>query len=149
MNCNRKPCFPLTSPFVVWPLALGGMIYLLFRPESILFVHILSHGLIWDFLGGIRSHISQPSSWIGEFMIFSLPMALWCFAWSFAHGLIAANQIEKWIFAALVFLVAIASELLQLSILPGTFDWNDLLAILLGCSAYCIVSLYYKTPCTT
>ncbi len=112
---------------VMLPLLIGGGIYIGFRSESLLLFQWIEH------LGGIHlvtelraltTEISLPN-WV----IYSLPDALWLYAFTYSILLIWEKQMHQislgWL--AIVFILGIGNELGQFyGIIPGTFDPIDL-----------------------
>jgi hypothetical protein len=121
---------------VIAPLAAGVLIYILFRAPNIrLFDWLTAAGLAGavDAARRAAAGLSLPRP-----LLYTLPDALWAYAFGAALGLIwiggASRPRALWIAAAL--LIACAIELGQAaSIIPGTFDWLDLLAIAAGLAA--------------
>lgn len=101
--------------FVFLPLLLGAFIYALTRDSSIYFLQFLS--LDWN-------KIELPY-WIQ----YHLPDGLWAFAFS---ALIAIIWEDVRLTGYYVWLGVLVSVSIGLEIFYGTFDWYDLVFILLG-----------------
>jgi len=123
-------------------LILGSAIYVFFRPTTLLMFHwadslSLTHSVLL-----IRASASGLEKLLPVWFVFSLPFALWVLAYLFFIEAIWAHS-QSW--ARLVWfwcipLIAISAELAQIKhIIPGSFDWRDLaaiiFAIILGFSA--------------
>ena len=113
--------------FVALPLLLGGLIYILFRAESLkMFTWFEAMGLS-DFIKNIRkARVFSVPEWV----IFSLPDALWLFSFSNIMLILWGYKLSKqsiiWIFAAPI--IGLISEFGQaVSVVPGTFDLLDLI----------------------
>ncbi|MBQ9229873.1 MAG: hypothetical protein IJ190_01700 [Prevotella sp.] len=120
--------FKRQIPLGLLLLVVGGMIYVSFRPTSLLLFHSL------DFLGlsaGVDAWRDLVSEWRPhEFIVYSLPGGLWAAAYILlTHGLLAYKPaLPRVCIASLIPLTGIGSELLQRwGLLPGTFDIADLL----------------------
>ena len=120
--------FKRQIPLGLLLLVVGGMIYVSFRPTSLLLFHSL------DFLGlsaGVDAWRDLVSGWQPhEFIVYSLPGGLWAAAYILlTHGLLAYQPTTLRVgIASLIPLTGIGSELLQRwGLLPGTFDIADLL----------------------
>jgi len=115
------------------PVILGGLIYLIFRNESLImfsWIEYLSMSNEINTIQNFRNIISFP-----KWFIYSLPDGLWIFSYTaislevWKHSI--NNQNIFWIFSIPV--IAVLSEFLQLSkIIPGTFDPADLIFYFLG-----------------
>ena len=119
-------------------VGLGGLIYLAFRPTTILMFHV-AEGM------GLMPLIAQWRSWMtiwqpAEFWVYSLPGGLWAAAYIlFVYGLLSHQSTPlRLTVASSIPMTGIVSELLQGGhCLPGVFDWADLL-----CYATPLVVLY-------
>lgn len=70
-----------------------------------------------------------------EWVIYSLPNALWTYSFMFSFVLLWKNSINLYshIWFALVFFISVGSEIGQLlKIVPGTFDFIDLFLCLIA-----------------
>lgn len=110
---------------VIFPIFLGGFIYIIYRPKSLLlfdWFDNLNIILQVDFLRANLGFVRFP-----EWFIYSLPNGLWSFsAISFVLIFSLKNKFRIcWIiiFLCIIFL----PEILQLSILEGTFDLIDII----------------------
>ncbi len=108
---------------IIFPLVAGGLIYIFFSPAPRLFFNWLP--------GNSRTPLH---SWI----VYSLPDGLWAF--SLVLFLLFALRGRRFIVAALAISAALMPEFLQgIHIIPGTFDWIDVISILLfGGTAACV-----------
>lgn len=70
---------------IILPMLLGTLIYLLFRPKSILIFDYLKVLHLEEFVNIWRSQLKafKPSDWI----IFSLPGGLWLYSYTYAIGM--------------------------------------------------------------
>lgn len=132
---------------ILLPIGLGGLIYVLFRGDTILINRLLLHSPI----GGELAQLRESLLWIQvvtpEWMIYSLPAALWMLSlllyllWVWRERRGAAFL--AWFL--LVVAIALGAEMGQTtSIVPGTFSAGDLVA-------YSIVALtaYWSTSWTS
>ena len=116
-------------------LVIGSYLYLKFRSETLLmFKWTESLGL--DFIvSSIRGSSSVLNSPNMKFVIFSAPYGMWvvsfcCFIGAIWHKDIAMTGI---IWRFFVPVIAIISEILQSwGVLPGTYDTNDLLVLIVS-----------------
>ena len=119
-------------------VVLGGLIYLAFRPTTILMFHVADGMGLMPLIMAWRSLMAawQPA----EFWVYSLPGGLWAAAYILlVYGLLSRQSaLLRLTIASSIPLVGVVSELLQrVHGLPGVFDWTDLL-----CYATPLVLLY-------
>jgi hypothetical protein len=111
------------------PTIIGGFIYIIYRSDSLLMFK-------WfDYLGlesiiNILRNSSIANIKLPDILIYSIPDALWIFSFTYIMLLLWDFKISKqsiiWILIGPI--IGIGSELLQyISIIPGTFDINDLI----------------------
>jgi len=133
---------------ILW-LISGSMIYVCFRPESLLMFH-------WSKAVGISNEIHLIRDAAGPFgRVFptwanhSLPYAMWVFSnmlaqrsiWYRSEALVS----YFWILAAPA--IAILSEVAQaLKMIPGTFDWIDLVMLTMAATVGCRACFPQKPP---
>lgn len=124
MNATIKRQIPLG----LFLLVVGGMIYVSFRPTSLLLFHSLE---ILGLSTGVNAWRDLISGWQPhEFIVYSLPGGLWAAAYILlTHGLLAYQSTTLRVgIASIIPLMGMGSELLQQwQLLPGTFDIADLL----------------------
>ena len=119
-------------------VAFGGLIYLTFRPTTILMFYIAdSMGL----MPSVMSWRSWMATWQpAEFWVYSLPGGLWASAYILlVYGLLSRQPaLLRLTVTSSIPMVGVVSELLQgVHCLPGVFDWTDL-----SCYATPLVLLY-------
>lgn len=119
---------------VVTPIFLGGLLYIFCR-SNILFLEWIPY-------------ISQfPSLNTPQWVKYNLPDGLWFYSFLSAIIFIWKKKFSQgffvWLFSIIT--LCVLSELFQMyNFLPGTFDWNDLLAYFIA-AAFCILlSPYIK-----
>jgi hypothetical protein len=108
-------------------LLLGGIIYLLFRPTTLLLFHTLDLVGLMPLVTDCRTLVAtcQPS----EFVVYSLPGSLWATSYILlvVSLLERAMRWQRMIVASIIPLAGICSELMQQAgLLPGVFDTVDL-----------------------
>jgi hypothetical protein len=116
----------LTTPLFVF--LLGGLIYVLFRTESIRFFDYLTYVELDKPLSIIRSITLPMNQFIPEWVIYSLPDGLWLFSFSLLINKIwtKEDKIQFWFWMLLFPCTAIIWELGQaFQVISGTFDWID------------------------
>jgi len=131
---------PAVRPFrclthVIVPTMLGGIIYLLFRQDSLLmfrWVDALGAGPILDVM---RSHLKTVDTSDFQWFFYSLPDALWVYSFTtymvFIWGMRLSMQSGLWL--ALPLCMAAGSEIGQgLGVVAGTYDAMDLALCFVG-----------------
>ena len=116
-------------------LLIGSYLYLKFRSETLLmFKWAKNLGL--DFIvSSIRESFESLNSDRMKYIIFSAPYGLWvisfcCFIGAIWHK---DSSFSAIILRLIVPVIAVSSELLQfVGFLPGTFDINDLLVLIVS-----------------
>lgn len=122
-------------------LFAGGMIYVLYRPQTLLFFHLAGGLGLTDIIGQWRqmATVWNPP----EFTVYCLPAGLWALSYVFIMGTLTQEFPTKrrWFAVAAIPLTGIISEVMQaLSIIPGTFDWADLALYVLPLIAYATIN---------
>lgn len=113
-------------------LLVGGITYLLFRPRTLLMFHVADYLGLSPIIDRIRE--SMTDAWLPEFIVYSLPGALWSAAYlltvdCFLYGQSVRTRLVA---TSIIPLIGAASEVLQLTgMVPGTFDGWDLLCYLI------------------
>lgn len=108
-------------------LLLGGIIYLLFRPTTLMLFHTLDLVGLMPLVTDCRTLVAtcQPS----EFVVYSLPGGLWATSYILlvVSLLERAMRWQRMMVASIIPLAGICSELMQQAgLLPGVFDTADL-----------------------
>ena len=121
-------------------LFMGGMIYVLYRPQTLLLFHVAGGLGMTDLIGQWRqmATVWHPAA----FTIYCLPAGLWALSYVLIVGTLAQGLpvIRRWIAVFFIPLLGIASEVLQaVNIVPGTFDWTDLTLYALPLIAYATI----------
>lgn len=127
-HLTKKVRFLLSFSLAVASLILGSSIYLFSRNTSNIVYHISDRMEVSSQVEAIRDLVPALPSWF----VNSLPDGLWMFSlstfilviWKFQRSL----QAIAWILTTLV--IGVIMEFFQaLNILPGQFDWCDLVFI--------------------
>ena len=108
-------------------LLIGSSIYILARSDSLLMFK-------WfNALGMLKyiNYLRQINTRMSPVIVYNLPTALWLLAFIFfIRSIWKDNTADIYIY--IIVLVTIISELLQIKkILPGTFDFMDLILIMI------------------
>lgn len=112
-------------------MALGGSIYLLFRPTSLVLFSWIERIDLMDWVNALRNSVTFT---LPDWVLYSLPDGLWIYSYILVIVAIRNFNIRESTLAIFCLpTVAIISEFLQLpGIIPGTFDPSDILAYTLG-----------------
>jgi hypothetical protein len=134
----------LKLPLGMMMLLIGGMTYLLFRPQTLLMFHVTDAIGLSAAINSMREGISSQ---LPEFIIYSLPGALWAAAYILTTEYFLYRQSVKTriLVAGIIPVIGAVSELLQFTgLLPGTFDVADLLCYLVPYLLYLSIILKIK-----
>ena len=118
---------------VFLPTLVGGLIYVLYRSDNILFFEWINFFGLLDCVIEARSFFNNNDLLISNFLTQNLPDGLWIYSFTSCLLLIWGdkNTLNKYIYFFVPIALSIVSELCQLfHILPGTFDLLDILAYL-------------------
>ena len=118
-------------------LLVGGAIYVLFRPLTLLMFRVADHLGLTPAIEAARQ--LTDGCHLPHFVTDSLPAGLWAAAYVLLIDSLLKRQPTKQKIgaASIIPLTGAVSEVLQsASLLPGTFDWADLLCYLLPLGAY-------------
>jgi hypothetical protein len=116
-------------------LLIGSMIYVLFRPTSLLMFHWADSLGLTVLIHALRSYSHSTAKFLPNWFVYSLPFALWVSSYLFCIRAIwwRSSCRSRYLWFWCVPIISVTSELCQhLRILPGTFDFLDLLTICLG-----------------
>lgn len=116
-------------------LLLGGLIYILFRADTLKMFGWYNNLGISNSIDKLRVFPNQIVDVLPNWFLFSLPDGLWIFSYISLMLYIWNNSITKhsivWIF--IIPLLTLAFEFGQLfNIVPGTFDIVDIVFYILG-----------------
>jgi hypothetical protein len=134
----------LKLPLGMMLLLMGGMTYLLFRPQTLLMFHVTDAIGLSAAINSMREGISSQ---LPEFIIYSLPGALWAAAYILTIDSLMFRQsvMPRILVSGIIPVIGAVSELLQLiGLLPGTFDVADLLCYLIPYLLYLSITLKIK-----
>jgi hypothetical protein len=123
----------LTITILLFPVFLGGFIYIIFRTEKLIMFRWFEYLNLANEINTIKSFGNTFS--FPDWFIYNLPDGLWVFSYTAISLEIWKNSITRYsIFWILIIpIAAILSELLQLlKIISGTFDFADIVSYLLG-----------------
>ena len=125
-------------------VVLGGLIYVSYGSKSLLVFRWVSFlGCRSDCMAlrqFARTRLGVHHDWI----LYNLPDGLWVFAGVLSLGLLWAGRtgVESWLWRLSPLVIAATAEFGQgLHIVPGTFDWLDMTAYVVGAaSAFLILA---------
>lgn len=119
----------------IFTLLCGSLIYALFRTSNLKMFFWFEKLNFLNTISKLRSFTTNSTAQIPNIILYSLPDGLWLFSYVSLVLYVWKNKISQgnlfWIF--IVPIVSITSELGQIiKIIPGTFDFLDLIMYLLG-----------------
>ncbi|WP_412851020.1 hypothetical protein ACL0VS_08535 [Chryseobacterium sp. PMSZPI] len=123
-------------------ILLGGFIYIIFRTEKLIMFDWFEYLNLSEEINIIRNFKNVYS--FPNWFIYNLPDGLWIFSYTaisleiWKHSIIKQNIF--WIFS--IPIIAVLSEFFQVfKIVPGTFDFTDMIFYLLGTFSACFISI--------
>lgn len=124
---------------VLFPLVLGGLIYICWRePDLLMFRWLRAIGLE-TVTNGLRSLTAPERKFLPYWFVYSLPDGLWVYALTAFMLLVWRNSDSlptKVLYCSLGLILGAGTELGQLAgIVPGTFDYGDLIVCLIAPTA--------------
>ena len=124
-------------------LAVGGLTYLLFRPCTLLMFRLVDALGAMTVLGDCRAWASDSGAWLPEWVVYSLPNALWSAAYILTIEALLTPSRNKVVIAGIMPVAGAVTEWLQaIGVLSGTFDVLDIVAYALPYLAYIIYYAY-------
>ena len=122
------------SGYAVFPILVGGAIYLVCRPETLLVFSWADNVGLSPFIALAREHLGWLCDEAPSWIIFNLPNGMWAFSLFAVIKVIWGTRAPEamfWLLLAFVFTFGL--EIGQaISLVPGTFDPADLYAMLTG-----------------
>lgn len=117
------------------PLILGGLIYILWRSPTLLMFHWFEAAGLSSYIEAARGVSKGLAAFLPVWVLYSLPDAAWTAAGVLLFAAIWSGSQHRvrhlWVF--LTPTLAIAGEFAQFfHIIPGTFDFADVLACILS-----------------
>jgi len=112
----------------ILPLFLGGLLYLLFRSTDLRMFDWVTIVGLEQTVQAMRGIASPYRSNIPDWVIYSLPNALWLYAFMIAIKLVWKDQVRmRWLWYSIPIFTGFVVEFLQAwHLIPGTFDPMDL-----------------------
>lgn len=146
LNVRHSKITRRTKLFLAFvTLFIGGMIYVVYRSKNLLMFSWFDALGISPMVEVVRMDYGDKSiyAWIKN----SFPATLWLFSYLWVVDAIWGEQ-KHWAYTAFIIVlpvVAIISEVLQgLGIMPGTFDFLDVIGYLLAFILFLIIKIIDK-----
>jgi hypothetical protein len=117
------------------PLILGGIIYAIYRTENLKMFKWFKELGVYNEIKKIRDNYGVKTIKMPEWIIYSLPDALWLLSLNFTILIFWKFKINKHsiIWIILTTIIGLYSEIGQyLKIIPGTFDNKDLILLIIA-----------------
>jgi len=127
-----------SQPFlygVLTPLFLGGLIYILFRTENLVYNNWIQVDFSYFYVLNNIKYGGQLYDFLPVWFVYSLPDGLWIFSLNSFIILLWNREVTLSLFVWLlaIILLAMCHELLQkFNIIRGTFDIYDMIFYLIG-----------------
>lgn len=140
-RANYKVLLPISGLCII----SGSIIYILFRPSSLLMFRWFNDLSLMHSIHYLREVSQGIDRHLPTWVINSAPFALWVLAYSFLIESIwgGLRNRSKTFWHLLIPIIAFFTEVAQTAtIIPGKFDWIDLLLLLLAIYfAYTIIAI--------
>jgi len=124
---------------IIFPLFVGGMIYILFRNENLLMFRWFEFWGLNDLILNIRRLVNGIQ--LFEWVLYSLPNGLWIYS-LISFMIILWNKkinLDNILWFIIIISLGIFWEICQgIEIISGTFDWIDLIF----CFVLSVISLF-------
>ena len=130
---QNKTLFLLASTL---SMLLGGIIYLLWRPQTLVMFSWCKKIGVYGIVQQMRVALDFLKDVLPAWFIYSLPQALWCFSGLCCIHAIWNRKAGERFWIAVVFLFCLSVEVLQMfNVVSGSFDAFDLFLIIVF---YCL-----------
>ena len=142
---SDKKQFICHSALSLFLLGVGGSIYILFRPKSLLMFRWVESLGLNEYIDRLRDMVSGIT--LNHITLYSLPDGLWLASYIIVVNTIVSKENTKnllfWSF--LLPVIAITFEILQIpGIIPGVFDVFDLICYIVPLLIYLIYLKHEK-----
>lgn len=110
-------------------LAAGSLLYICFRPRSLLMFQWANSIGTKQNISFIRGATKEIGHRLPEWFMYSLPFSLWVVSYMLAIGAVwvGSRSPVRLVWLSIVPVLSIASEIAQaVHLIPGSFDWVDL-----------------------
>lgn len=140
-----KYLYTTIAPALIYflPVILGGFIYFLLRPGSIIFYSWLEYFNVYNTIYNLRLAIPSYLFFFPNWFIYSLPNGLWAFSYTAIIVTFWATRTEivKYFWFSTIPIICMGYEAMQyMGVIKGTFCLTDLsfcfLGMILGLTIY-------------
>lgn len=126
----------------VLSMFVGGMIYLMWRPQTLVMFSWCRNIGIWELVRQMRGASASMKDVLPIWFVYSLPQALWCFSGLCCIHAIWNRKAGERFWLSAVLLGSLSIEVMQFfHVISGSFDAVDLYFIVLF---YCLFELSTK-----
>ncbi len=118
----------ITIIHVIFPLVIGSLIYIFFRPTSLRVFKWIDFVGIRNGIESLRSYFSPIDKYIPIWVRFSLPDSLWVYSFTSSMLIVWHDEIKigKYLLLVPLFLGCLLELAQSVKVFPGTFDIMDL-----------------------
>ena len=130
-NLPTKFHFTYIAFNILLPIIIGIIIYIYFRKIN---PKILNYALLFVNLNQSPVYYFGGESYVPNWFVYNLPDALWAYSMTCFVVLIGIkdNLNNRLFYYIISYILILGQEILQGSLLQGTYDFYDILAINLG-----------------
>lgn len=131
---------------IIFPIIVGGIIYIIFRPTTLLMFSWFDLFKLTDIIFFLRSKFHGVSIYLFSWIIYSLPNGLWSYSLTYIMLAIWKNSEKKykfiWYITSLI--LGIGGEFLQyFKVINGVFEMNDIFFYIIG-FLFAFIFISYK-----
>jgi len=142
---SDKKQFICQSILSLFLLGVGGSIYLLFRPKTLLMFKWVELLGLNEYIDRLRDMVSGIT--LNHITLYSLPDGLWLASYIIVVNTIVSkdNKVNLLFWSFLLPAIAVTFEILQIpGVIPGVFDVFDLICYILPLLIYLIYLKHEK-----
>ena len=134
----RFPTGAVMAGHLLLPLLAGFTVYVLWRPPTLWLFVWLDHIGLANLVSVARDSLGGVGELLPGVVLYNLPAACWAYSFCASICLIwrgAAGLQPQVAFATALVVVAVGEAVQVIDVVPGVFDWRDLVADLLAGTA--------------
>jgi len=134
-NLSRKWSNVFVLGNVIFPIIVGGFIYIAWRKDTLLVFSWLRYLGLGSFIFSFRAYLLSFYEYLPRFVLYCLPDGLWVYSLTFFMGWLwnSCSKLAFLFWASIGLVLGVGGEVGQLfGMVQGYFDFYDLLAYILA-----------------